>query len=168
MAGRRRAVAAVTALVLTLEAAVLVGLNLFLGKVADAQQMSLAGIDPRAMTVSAVIGAVLVGGYVLTCALILARTALRDLPPRGFWRIVLISCAVVHGVLGAFCIGLVGWSAFVVLMVVLGLIVWSLTWYGEATGRPARQDADRPEADQPEAGPQHPAQGGISAPPTGP
>ncbi len=60
MAGRRRAVAAVTALVLTMEAAVLVGLNLFLGKVADAQQMSLAGIEPRAMTISAVIGAVLV------------------------------------------------------------------------------------------------------------
>ncbi|WP_369207102.1 hypothetical protein [Streptomyces sp. PU-14G] len=156
---RRRAVAAVTALVLTLEAAVLVGLNLFLGKVADVQQMSLAGIEPRAMTVSAVIGAVLVGGYVLTCALILARTAVRDLPPRGFWRIVLISCAVVHGVLGAFCVGLVGWTAFVVLMVVLGLIVWSLTWYGEAAGEQVEQPAG--------SGTAAPAQDAVSAPPTG-
>ncbi|MBO8189958.1 hypothetical protein JW592_31590 [Streptomyces sp. DW4-2] len=146
--------AAVTALVLTVEAAVLVGLNLFLGKVADAQQMSLAGIEPRAMTISAVIGAVLVGGYVLGCALILVRTAVRDVPPRGFWRITLISCAVVHGVLGAFSVGLVGWLAFVVMMTVLGLIVWSLTWYGEPAGQPA-------------AGP--PADGsGVSAEPTGP
>lgn len=157
MAGRRRTVAAVTASVLTVEAAVLVGLNLFLGKVADAQQMSLAGIEPRAMTVSAVIGAVLVGGYVLSCAAILVRTAVRDLPPRGFWRIVLISCAVVHGVLGAFCVGLVGWLAFTVMMAVLGLIVWSLTWYGEAMEEPAERTAG------------HPADGpGISAEPTGP
>ncbi|UNZ21740.1 hypothetical protein HC362_11655 [Streptomyces sp. 891-h] len=149
--------AAVTALVLTVEAAVLVGLNLFLGKVADAQQMSLAGIEPRAMTISAVIGAVLVGGYVLGCALILVRTAVRDVPPRGFLRIALISCAVVHGVLGAFSVGLVGWLAFVVMMGVLGLIVWSLTWYGEPAGQPA----------EPAAGP--PADGsGVSAEPTGP
>ncbi|MGP3985425.1 hypothetical protein [Streptomyces sp. 3N207] len=157
MAGRRRAVAAVTALVLTVEAAVLVGLNLFLGKVADAQQMSLAGIDPRAMTVSAVIGAVLVGGYVLSCALILLRTALRDVPPRGLLRIVLISCAVVHGVLGAFSVGLVGWPAFLVMMAVLGLIVWSLTWYGEAMEQPADRSAGRPVDGS-----------GISAEPTGP
>ncbi|WP_405805240.1 hypothetical protein [Streptomyces sp. NBC_01187] len=130
--GRRRAVAAVAALVLTLEAFVLVLINLFLGKVADAQEMSLAGIEPRAMTVSAWIGAVLVGGYVFGCALILARTAVRDRAPHGFFRVVLISCAVVHGLLGAFSIGLVGWTAFVFMMVVLGLIVWSLTWYAEA------------------------------------
>ncbi|WP_432106913.1 hypothetical protein [Streptomyces sp. AA1529] len=162
MAGRRRAVAAVTALVLTMEAAVLVGLNLFLGKVADAQQMSLAGIEPRAMTISAVIGAVLVGGYVLGCALILLRTAIRDVPPRGFWRIVLISCAVVHGVLGAFCVGLVGWPAFVLMMSILGLIVWSLTWYGEAMAEPAgRRPTGHPTG--------HPGDGpGVSAEPTGP
>jgi len=159
VAGRRRAVAAVTAAVLAMEAAMLVGLNLFLGKVADAQQMSLAGIDPRAMTVSAVIGAVLVGGYVLGCALILVRTAVRDVPPRGFLRIVLISCAVVHGVLGAFSVGLVGWLAFLVMMGVLGLLVWSLTWYGEAMEDPA----------QPARGAGRPGDGsGISAEPTGP
>jgi hypothetical protein len=152
-------VAAVTAVVLTVEAALLVGLNLLLGKVADAQQMSLAGIEPRAMTVSAVIGAVLVGGYVLGCALILVRTALRDLPPRGFARIVLISCAVVHGVLGAFSVGLVGWVAFVVMMAVLGLIVWSLTWYGEAMERPAGR---------PEGGPADSSGGAKSSGPSGP
>ncbi|GAA2628695.1 hypothetical protein GCM10009863_49880 [Streptomyces axinellae] len=128
------------ALVLALEACVLVLLNLFLGKVADAQEMSLAGIDPHAMAVSAWIGAALVGGYVLGCALILARTALRDRGPHGFFRIALISCAVVHALLGAFSIGLVGWSAFAFMMVVLGLVVWTLTWYAaaeETAGKPA-------------------------------
>ncbi|MFE9389999.1 hypothetical protein [Streptomyces sp. NPDC006784] len=157
--------AAVTALVLTMEAAVLVGLNLFLGKVADAQQMSLAGIEPRAMTISAVIGAVLVGGYLLGCALILLRTAIRDVPPHGFWRIVLISCAVVHGVLGAFCVGLVGWLAFALMVSVLGLIVWSLTWYGEAMAQPAGRPAGHP-GDGPD---ERPGDGtGVSAEPTGP
>lgn len=121
--------AATAALVLTLEAVVLVLINLFLGKVVSAQEMSLAGIDPRAMTASAWVAAVVVGAYVSGCALVLARTAFRDVPPRGFPRIVLISCAVVHGLLGAFSVGLVGWTAFLVLMAVLALIVWSLTWY---------------------------------------
>ncbi|MDJ1138516.1 hypothetical protein [Streptomyces iconiensis] len=127
--GRRRTVATVAALVLTLEAVVLVLINLFLGKVVSEQEMSLAGIDPRAMTASTWVGAVVVGAYVCGCAVILGRTAIRDVPPRGFLRIVLISCAVVHGLLGAFSIGLVGWTAFLVLMAVLALIVWSLTWY---------------------------------------
>nr|WP_243275027.1 hypothetical protein [Streptomyces albus] len=135
----------------------MVGLNLFLGKVADVQQMSLAGIDPRAMEVSAVIGAVLVGGYVLGCALVLVRTAVRDVPPRGFPRVVLISCAVVHGVLGAFCVGLVGWTAFAFMMAVLGLLVWSLTWYGEAMEGAAPSPGPAPA----------PGEGEVSAPPTG-
>ncbi len=98
----------------------------------------------------------------LGCALILLRTAIRDVPPRGFWRIVLISCAVVHGVLGAFCVGLVGWPAFVLMMSILGLIVWSLTWYGEAMAEPAgRRPAGHPG--------EHPGDGpGVSAEPTGP
>ncbi|MFG3252432.1 hypothetical protein [Streptomyces sp. NPDC048172] len=128
--GHRRTVAAAAALALTLEAVVLVLVNLFLGKVVDEQDMSLAGIDPRAMTASAWIGAALIGGYLAGCALILARSAVRDKSPLGFFRIALISCAVVHGLLGAFSIGLVGWTAFLFMMAVLGLIVWSLTWYG--------------------------------------
>ncbi|WP_234444194.1 hypothetical protein [Streptomyces sp. NRRL S-1868] len=151
MGRRRRAVAAAAALVLAAEAAVLVLLNLFLGKVVDEQDMSLAGIDPRAMTVSAWIGAAVVGVYLFGCALLLARTALRDRPPRGLWRIVLISCAVVHGLLGAFSVGLVGWSAFVVMMVVLGLIVWTLTWYPTGEEPPAGAAAG-PEAEEQPAG----------------
>ncbi|WP_079035482.1 hypothetical protein [Streptomyces albus] len=165
MAGRRRAVAAAGAVVLVLEAALLVGLNLFLGKVADAQQMSLAGIDPHAMTVSAVIGAVLVGGYVLACALVLLRTAVRDVAPHGFLRVLLISCAVVHGVLGAFCVGLLGWTAFAAMMVVLGLIVWSLTWYGTGEPRPAEEGRGPAEPGPPPAG-APPAPEGFSPPPT--
>ena len=133
--GNRRTVAAAAALALALEAVVLVLVNLFLAKVVDAQDMSLAGIDPRAMTVSAWIAAALVGAYLAGCALILVRSAVRDKAPLGFFRVVLISCAVVHGLLGAFSIGLVGWAAFLVMMAVLGLIVWSLTWYAPTAAR---------------------------------
>jgi hypothetical protein len=63
----------------------------------------------------------------------------RDRGPAGFGRILLISAAVVHGLLGAFSIGLVGWLAFVFMMVVLGLIVLTLVAYdrkeqGEGAG----------------------------------
>ncbi|NGO68896.1 hypothetical protein G5C65_11125 [Streptomyces sp. SB3404] len=123
--------AAVAALVLALEAVVLTFVNLFLGEVVQEQDMSLGGIDPRAMTASAWVAAAVIGGYLALCAAVLARTAVRDRAPRGFLRIVLISSAVVHGLLGAFSLGLVGWTAFVAMVAVLGLIVWSLTWYGE-------------------------------------
>ena len=42
----------------------------------------------------------------------LARIALRDRPPGRFGKILLIVCAVLHGVLGALVVGLVGWPAF--------------------------------------------------------
>lgn len=135
---RRRLVAAVAALVLVAEAVGIVLINTFLGMVVDKQEMSLAGLEPRAMTVSTWIAGGLFGVYLLLCALILLRSAVRDAPPLGFFRIVLISAAVVHGLLGAATAGIVGWLSFVFMMVVLALIVWSLVWYGEA---PARRDA---------------------------
>ena len=60
---------------------------------------------------------------------------------------MLISAAVVHGLLGAATVGLVGWLAFLFMMVVLGLIVWSLVAY-------AVEDA--PEKETPAAGGPHP------------
>jgi preprotein translocase subunit SecG len=41
---------------------------------------------------------------------------------------------VVHGVLGALTVGLIGWAAFVFMMVVLGLIVLTLVAYGNGNG----------------------------------
>lgn len=147
--------AVVGGVVLAFEAVVFVLLNLFLGMVVDQQEMSLAGIDPRATTLSAWIAGGVFGVYLLVNAAVLLRAAVTDRPPRGFWRIVLISCAVVHGLLGAFSVGLVGWQAFAVMMVVLALIVWALTWY------PAkRAGAETPERSGDGAGEQ-----GPSAPP---
>ncbi|MFE5026082.1 hypothetical protein ACFRAO_22855 [Streptomyces sp. NPDC056656] len=125
----RRPVAWVAAIVLFAEAIGIALLNWFLGLVVDRQDMSLAGLDPRAMSVSAWIAGALFGLYLALCAVVLVRIAVRDRAPAGFGRILLISAAVVHGLLGAFSIGLVGWLAFVFMMVVLGLIVLTLVAY---------------------------------------
>ena len=60
---------------------------------------------------------------------------LRTLLEGGFGRLLLISCAVVQGVIGAASVGLVGWDAFLFMMVSLGLIVWALVGYDD-TGEP--------------------------------
>ncbi|MDG4866050.1 hypothetical protein P8605_48655, partial [Streptomyces sp. T-3] len=131
----RRTVASVAAIVLFAEAVGIVLFNVILGKVADAQQMSLAGLDPDAMSMGAWIAGGLFGLYLAGCGLVLLLTALRDRGPGGFGRFVLISVAVVHGLLGAFVVGPVGWPAFAVMMVVLGLIVLSLMAYDKRDGR---------------------------------
>ncbi len=127
----RRPVALVAAVVLILEALGFVLLNWILSIVVDHQQMSLAGLKPGAMSVGAWAGGIFFGLYLAFCAVLLARTALRDRAPGGFTRIVLITCAVVHGLLGAFAVGLVGWPAFALMMVVLAMIVLTLVAYGE-------------------------------------
>ncbi|MGH3326088.1 MAG: hypothetical protein ACRDOV_16910, partial [Streptomyces sp.] len=127
--GLRRSVAAAAALILVVEAVGIVLLNIFMSMVVDEQQMSMAGLAPHAMSLGAVIAGALFGGYLLLCAVVLARTAIRDKAPTGMLRILLISAAVVHGLLGAISVGLVGWAAFVFMMLVLGLLVWSLISY---------------------------------------
>ncbi|MGW0530575.1 hypothetical protein [Streptomyces sp. NPDC003032] len=128
----RRPVAWLGAIVLLAEAVGIALLNWFLGLVVDKQDMSLAGLDPHAMTVSTWIAGLLFGGYLALCGAILALTGARDRAPGRFGRLLLISCAVVHGVLGAFCVGLVGWPAFAFMMVVLGLVVLPLVAYDRA------------------------------------
>ncbi|MFB6440056.1 hypothetical protein ACFCVY_25325 [Streptomyces sp. NPDC056411] len=128
----RRPVALAAAVVLVLEACGIVLLNWILSIVVDKQQMSLAGLQPRAMSVGSWAAGGLFGLYLVSCAVILVRAAVRDRAPGGFARIVLISAAVVHGLLGAFAVGLVGWVAFLAMMVTLGLLVLTLVAYGEA------------------------------------
>lgn len=145
----RRPVAWVGAIVLVGEAVGVALLNWFLGLVVDEQDMSLAGLDPRAMSVGAWIAGALFGLYLALCGLVLARTAARDRAPGGFGRTLLISCAVVHALLGAFAVGLVGWVAFVFMMAVLGLIVLTLMAYDrrpapEAEGGAADGGAPQP------------------------
>ncbi|MFZ3559483.1 hypothetical protein [Streptomyces sp. BH055] len=149
----RRPVAWVAAIVLFAEAFGIVLLNWFLGLVVDNQDMSLAGLDPRAMSVGAWIAGGLFGLYLVLCGIVLARVAIVDRAPAGFGRILLISAAVVHGLLGAFSISLVGWFSFVFMMVVLALLVLTLVAYDRH-----EQGERRPEGDAP-------AQNGPATPP---
>ncbi|MFE6780418.1 hypothetical protein [Streptomyces sp. NPDC057702] len=145
----RRAVAAVAAVVLVIEAAVIALLHWILGLVVDHQDMSLADLDPGAMTLATWVAGGLVGLYLLGCGVALSRMAVRDLPPGRFARVLLITCAVTHGLLGAFSVGLVGWAAFAFTMVVLGLIVLSLFNYDgayEGEDRPGPGGAPAPHA----------------------
>ncbi|MFJ8051534.1 hypothetical protein [Streptomyces luteogriseus] len=125
----RRPVAWVVAVVLFAEAFGLAALNWFLGVVVDRQDMSLAGLDPHMMSVSSKIGGIVFGLYFALCGLVALLVALRDRPPAGFGRVLLISAAVVHGLLGAFTWGLVGVTAFLFMVLVLALIVLLLMTY---------------------------------------
>ncbi|MGP3982122.1 hypothetical protein [Streptomyces sp. KR80] len=152
----RRPVAVVAAVLLFLEAVGIGLIHMILGIAVDRQDMSLAGLDPAAMSVSTWIMGGLFGLYLAFCGVVLLRTALRDRAPGRFARILLISCAVVHGVLGMLTVGLVGWAAFVFMMVVLGLIVLTLLAFdgrgsdGEPGGAPP---ADAPPPAAPAADP---------------
>nr|WP_196790611.1 hypothetical protein [Streptomyces caniscabiei] len=110
------------------------GVQWLLGTVVDRQKMSLAGLDPEAMSVSTKAGGVLFGLYFVFCGVVALLVALRNRPPAGLGRILLISVAVVHGLLGALTVGLVGWGAFAFMMVVLGLVLLTLMTYDRQGG----------------------------------
>ncbi|MER7740242.1 hypothetical protein ABTX34_18305 [Streptomyces sp. NPDC096538] len=130
----RRPVAWIVALVLFAEALGIGAVNWFLGVVVDRQDMSLAGLDPDMMAVSSKAGGVVFGLYFAACGLVALLVALRDRAPAGFGRVLLISAAVVHALLGAFAWGLIGWTAFLVMVVVLTLIVLLLMTYDGLPG----------------------------------
>jgi hypothetical protein len=132
------------AVVLLGEAVGIAALNWFLGMVVDRQKMSLAGLDPDVMATSSKAGGVVFGLYFALCALVALLVAIRDRSPAGFGRVLLISAAVVHGLLGAFAWGLVGWTAFLFMVVVLGLIVLLLMTYDRAGGPEAAPPGGAP------------------------
>lgn len=125
----RRPVAFVTAIVLFAEAVGIVIVNAVLATVADNQSMSLAGIDPDAMVTGTWVMGGVSGALLVLCGLIPLLAGIRDRAPGRLARITLIACAVVHGVLGALAVGLIGWPAFAFLMAVLALIVLTLVVY---------------------------------------
>ncbi|MDX2601160.1 hypothetical protein PV330_14135 [Streptomyces caniscabiei] len=130
----RRPVAVTTAIVLFAEGLGIAGVQWLLGTVVDRQKMSLAGLDSEAMSVSTKAGGVLFGLYFVFCGVVALLVALRNRPPAGLGRILLISVAVVHGLLGALTVGLVGWGAFAFMMVVLGLVLLTLMTYDRQGG----------------------------------
>ena len=130
----RRPVAWVTAIVLFVEALGIGLVNWFLGVVVDRQNMSLAGLDTDMMSTSSKVAGVVFGLYFALCGVAALLVAVRNRAPSGFGRILLISAAVVHALLGALTVGLVGWGAFAVMMVVLALILLVLMTYDRREG----------------------------------
>ncbi|MFE0512592.1 hypothetical protein [Streptomyces sp. NPDC058964] len=148
----RRPVAWLVAVVLLAEGLGIAALNWFLGMVVDRQDMSLAGLDPDTMSMSSKLGGIVFGLYFALCALVAVLVAIRDRAPAGFGRVLLISAAVVHALLGALVWGMVGWTAFLFMVVVLGLIVLLLMTYDGQDGAAETAAGGGPEAgDAPEA-----------------
>ncbi|WP_112470655.1 hypothetical protein [Streptomyces triticisoli] len=130
----RRPVAWVVAVVLFAEAFAVAALNWFLGELVHRQQMSLADLDPNVMSTSSKIGGVLLGLYFALCGLVALLVAVRGHRPAGLGRALLVSVAVVHGLLGALAWGLVGWRGFLFMVLVLGLVVLLLMTHDHKEG----------------------------------
>jgi len=130
--------------VLVLEALTIAFVNWILGLAVQHQEMSLAGLDPDAMATGSWVGGGLFALFLVICAVLVARIAVRDEMTGRLARIVLIVCAVVHGVVGALVVGLVGWSAFVVMMLILAMLVGTLLMYAPEDQPGAAQQAEKP------------------------
>ncbi|MFI9214149.1 hypothetical protein ACIGW7_39220 [Streptomyces sp. NPDC053253] len=140
----RRPIALVTAAVLFLEAPGIVAINAVMAGFVEAQSMSLDGMDPDAM-VAGTWGLGIGSGVALVlCALVALVAGIRDRRPGRVGRGLLVGCAVVHGILGAVAVGLLGWPSFAFLMTVVGLVVLTLVAYGKETDVPEKE-TDAPE-----------------------
>lgn len=148
----RRPVAWIVAVVLFVEAFGIAAVQWFMGVVVDRQDMSLAGLDPDVMSMSSKIGGLVFGLYFALCGLVALLVALRDRPPAGLGRVLLISAAVVHGLLGAFAWGLLGWAEFLFMVIVLALIVLLLMTYDSPQEPADAVPADTPAPEGPKEG----------------
>ncbi|MFB6837355.1 hypothetical protein [Streptomyces sp. NPDC056361] len=140
----RRPIALVTAAVLLLEAPGIVAINAVMARFVEVQAMSLDGMDPDAMVAGTWALGIGSGAALVLCGLVALVAGVRDRAPGRFGRALLIGCAVVHGLLGAVAVGLLGWKAFAFLMLVLGLLVLTLVAYGKeapAEETPAQEPA---------------------------
>ncbi|MFJ8664769.1 hypothetical protein [Streptomyces sp. NPDC093600] len=140
----RRPIALVTAAVLLLEAPGIVVLNAVMARFVEIQSMSLDGLDPGAMVTGTWALGIVSGILLGLCSLVAALAGIRDRRPGRAGRGLLIGCAVVHGLLGAVTVGLIGWGAFAFMMLVLSLIVLTLVAYGKGAGDPVAEEAPAP------------------------
>ncbi|MFC9393545.1 hypothetical protein ACFTWS_10315 [Streptomyces sp. NPDC057027] len=136
----RRPIALVTAAVLFLEAPGIVAINAVMAGFLEAQSMSLAGMDPDAMVTGTWGLGIASGAALLLCGLVALVAGVRDRRPGRFGRALLIGCAIVHGVLGAVSVGLLGWPVFAFLVTVLGLVVLTLVAYGEERAKDVAEE----------------------------
>ncbi|MER7624600.1 hypothetical protein [Streptomyces sp. NPDC126503] len=137
----RRPIALVTAAVLLAEAPGIVLLNAVMARFVEAQSMSLDGLDPDAMVTGTWALGIGSGVALAACALVALLAGVRDRRPGRFGRGLLIGCAIVHALLGAVAVGLIGWGAFALLMLVVGLIVLTLVAYGKEADAPGTPQA---------------------------
>ncbi|MEV8536771.1 hypothetical protein [Streptomyces sp. NPDC051211] len=142
----RRLVAGAATLVLVAEAAVLVLVHVVLGRTTASQSMSIAGSDPDVMSKATYAMGAGIGAFLLLCAALLAVAAIRDRAPGRFARAVLIGAAFTHGILGALVVGLVGWPAFAVMMLILCLIVLALMLFPDTPDTPDTPKAEGADA----------------------
>ncbi|MFE6834638.1 hypothetical protein ACFVFI_07300 [Streptomyces sp. NPDC057705] len=156
----RRLVAGLAAIVLVAEAAVLVLVHIVLGRTTANQSMSIAGSDPDVMSKATYAMGAGMGAFLVLCAVLAAVAALRDRSPGRFARIVLITAAVTHGLLGVLAVVLVGWPAFAATTLILCLLVLTLTLYA------APRDGDGGNGSTQPPQPPPPALGELK--PTGP
>jgi len=119
----RRWTAGAAAVLLAVEGLVLALFGLVLGDAVTSQNMSFGGLAPRAMALGAWVGLGLLAALLLLVAGVCARMAVRDRSMGRPTRILLILCAVVHGVLAAVLLALSGVVPFLELTVVLALLV---------------------------------------------
>ncbi|MGW6710470.1 hypothetical protein ACWGDE_37035 [Streptomyces sp. NPDC054956] len=166
----RRSVAGATAVVLVAEGALLAFVHLVLGRTTANQSMSIAGMDPDVMSTATYAMGAGMGGFLLLCAVLVAVAAIRDRAPGSFARVVLVTAAVTHGILGALVVGLVGWPAFALMMAILCLLVASLMLYGaKGAGPEGANGADGADGgpDIQDAPPGHPLLGDFGFGETG-
>ncbi|GGT83834.1 hypothetical protein [Streptomyces lateritius] len=147
----RRPIALVTAAVLFIEAPGIVALNAVMARFVEVQSMSLDGLDPDAMVAGTWVLGIVSGLLLALCGTVALLAGVRDKRPGRAGRALLIGCAVVHGVLGAVTVGLIGWGAFAFMTVVLGLVVLTLVAYGKGAETP--ETPESPEAGTPEGAP---------------
>ncbi|MEU9232838.1 hypothetical protein [Streptomyces subrutilus] len=139
----RRLVAGLAAIVLVAEAVVLVFVHIVLGRTTANQSMSIAGSDPDVMSKATYGLGAGMGAFLVLCAVLAALAAVRDRAPGGFARVVLVTAAVTHGVLGVLAVVLIGWGAFAATSLILCLLVLTLVLY------PAPRAQDGPPQDAP-------------------
>jgi hypothetical protein len=120
--------------VLVLEALAIAFVNWILGLAVRHQEMSLGGLDSDAMAAGSWAAGGLFALFLIGCAVLVARIGMRDRMSGRAGRILLIGCAVVHGVVGTLVVGLVGWYAFVLLMAILSMLVATLLMYAPEDG----------------------------------
>jgi hypothetical protein len=122
----RRPLSAIAGVALLAETLAIVSVNVVLGLAVRRQSMSLAGLAPGAMSTGVWAAGGVFGLYLVVCAVVCLRAAWTGRAPGRLGRLLLVVCAVAQGVLGAAGVGMIGWFAFVAMMVILGLVVATL------------------------------------------